>query len=72
MLKTLSCSLCFCVVAAAQQLETTSNEVGTTIATNLIQELPYNGREALIRDGVAGAARFKDGLGRHGDFEKIR
>jgi enoyl-CoA hydratase len=32
----------------------------------------YNGREALIKDGVSGAARFKDGLGRHGDFEKIR
>jgi enoyl-CoA hydratase len=32
----------------------------------------YNGREALIADGVAGAGRFKDGLGRHGDFEKIR
>jgi hypothetical protein len=37
----------------------------------LIQEW-YNGREALIADGVAGAGRFKDGLGRHGDFEKIR
>jgi hypothetical protein len=22
--------------------------------------------------GVAGATRFKDGLGRHGDFERIR
>ena len=31
----------------------------------------YNGREALIKDGVAGAARFKDGLGRHGDFATI-
>jgi hypothetical protein len=30
------------------------------------------GRRALIEDGVAGATRFKDGLGRHGDFEKIR
>ena len=37
----------------------------------LIQEW-YNGREALIADGVAGAGRFKSGLGRHGDFEKIR
>ena len=27
---------------------------------------------ALIEDGVAGAARFKDGLGRHGDFARIR
>jgi enoyl-CoA hydratase len=37
----------------------------------LIQEW-YNGREALIEDGVAGAARFSGGLGRHGDFAKIR
>jgi enoyl-CoA hydratase len=32
----------------------------------------YNGRQAVIEDGVAGATRFKDGLGRHGDFAKIR
>jgi hypothetical protein len=25
----------------------------------------------LVKDGVAGASRFKDGLGRHGDFGKI-
>jgi hypothetical protein len=37
----------------------------------LIQEW-YNGREALKEDGVAGAGRFKDGLGRHGDFDRIR
>jgi enoyl-CoA hydratase/carnithine racemase len=37
----------------------------------LIQEW-YNGREALTKDGVAGAARFKDGLGRHGDFWENR
>ena len=37
----------------------------------LIQEW-YNGREALIADGVAGADRFKSGLGRHGDVSKIR
>ena len=36
----------------------------------LIQEW-YNGREALKVDGVEGAARFKSGLGRHGDFERI-
>jgi enoyl-CoA hydratase len=36
----------------------------------LIQEW-YNGRQALIADGVAGAGRFKDGLGRHGDFSEI-
>jgi enoyl-CoA hydratase len=31
----------------------------------------YNGQEALIKNGVAGASRFNDGLGRHGDFDKI-
>ena len=44
---------------------------GLTVREALIQEW-YNGREALIEDGVAGASRFKDGLGRHGDFAKIR
>ena len=44
---------------------------GLGIREALIQEW-YNGREALIVDGVAGATRFKGGLGRHGDFEKIR
>ena len=44
---------------------------GLSVRDALIQEW-YNGREALVKDGVAGAARFKDGLGRHGDFAKIR
>src|SRR4249920_3795162 len=44
---------------------------GLTVREALIQEW-YNGREALIEDGVAGASRFKNGLGRHGDFAKIR
>ena len=44
---------------------------GLGVREALIQEW-YNGREALIADGVAGAARFKAGLGRHGDFDKIR
>ena len=44
---------------------------GLTVREGLIQEW-YNGREALIEDGVAGATRFKDGLGRHGDFVKIQ
>jgi enoyl-CoA hydratase len=43
---------------------------GLSIRDGLIQEW-YNGREALVTDGVQGATRFKDGLGRHGDFEKI-
>ena len=44
---------------------------GLGVRDALIQEW-YNGREALITDGVEGATRFKDGLGRHGDFQKIR
>ena len=44
---------------------------GLPVRDALIQEW-YNGREALTLDGVDGAARFKDGLGRHGDFAKIR
>jgi len=43
---------------------------GLSVREALIQEW-YNGREALIKDGVAGASRFRDGLGRHGDFGKI-
>jgi len=44
---------------------------GLTVREALIQEW-YNGREALIADGVAGAGRFSEGLGRHGDFARIR
>ncbi len=36
-----------------------------------LREEWYNGREALVKDGITGAARFKDGLGRHGDFNRI-
>jgi len=43
---------------------------GLSVREALIQEW-YNGREALVEDGVAGASRFKAGLGRHGDFAKI-
>ncbi len=43
---------------------------GLPVRDALIQEW-YNGREALSTDGIAGAARFRDGLGRHGDFDKI-
>jgi enoyl-CoA hydratase len=43
---------------------------GKPVREALINEW-NNGREALIKDGVAGATRFKDGLGRHGDFTKI-
>jgi enoyl-CoA hydratase len=44
---------------------------GLGVRDALVQEW-YNGRQALIADGVAGAGRFRDGLGRHGDFTKIR
>src|SRR5215831_3868644 len=44
---------------------------GLEVRDALIQEW-YNGREALISDGVAGAGRFKSGLGRHGDFKTIK
>ena len=44
---------------------------GMSVRDALVQEW-YNGREALVKDGVAGASRFKDGMGRHGDFAKIR
>ena len=44
---------------------------GLSVRDALIHEW-YNGREALVKDGVAGASRFKDGMGRHGDFAKIR
>jgi enoyl-CoA hydratase len=43
---------------------------GLSVREALIQEW-YNGREALVTDGVAGASRFAGGLGRHGDFGKI-
>ena len=31
----------------------------------------YNGLDALKKEGIAGAQRFTDGLGRHGDYSKI-
>jgi enoyl-CoA hydratase len=43
---------------------------GLSMREALIQEW-YNGRDALVRDGVTGASRFRDGLGRHGDFSKF-
>ena len=36
------------VSATAAQLETTSNEVGTTISNNSIQNLPYSSRDVLM------------------------
>jgi enoyl-CoA hydratase len=43
---------------------------GLDVRDALVQEW-YNGRRALVENGLAGAARFADGLGRHGDFDAI-
>ncbi len=43
---------------------------GLPVRDALMQEWS-NGREALMKDGIEGAARFRDGLGRHGDFDTI-
>ena len=43
---------------------------GLPIRDALLQEWT-NGRPALSEGGLAGAARFTDGLGRHGGFDKI-
>ncbi len=60
------------VSASAVQLETTSNEVGTTITTNLIQNLPYNGREALsFALLMAGNSNANDSSGRNGTFNGL-
>ena len=42
---------------------------GLSVRDAMVQEW-YNGRQALIEDGIAGAGQFKDGYGRHGDFNK--
>ena len=44
---------------------------GLSVREALIQEW-YNGRELLSAGGIAGAGRFKDGLGRHGDFGRTK
>jgi enoyl-CoA hydratase len=61
---------CFPPVCVRTDRRSAINSHGLPVRDALIQEW-YNGREALIKDGAAGAARFKDGLGRHGDFTKI-
>lgn len=44
---------------------------GLGVRAALVQEW-YNGREPLNREAAPGASRFKEGLGRHGDFGRIR
>ena len=41
-------------------------------ALEAAKKIKLTGREALIADCVAGAGRFSEGLGRHGDFARIR
>src|SRR5262249_4734034 len=46
------------VTASAEQLNTTTNEVGSTISNNLVQNLPFAGRESLNFAGlIAGNAQ---------------
>lgn len=60
------------VSASAAQLETTSNEVGVTITTNLIQNLPYNGREALsFALLMPGNTNANDSSGRNSTFNGL-
>src|SRR6266513_6387476 len=61
---------CFPPVCVRVDRRSAIKSHGLPVRDALIQEW-YNGREALIKDGAAGAARFKNGLGRHGDFTKI-
>jgi enoyl-CoA hydratase len=61
---------CFPPVCVRADRRSAIKSQGLSVRDALIQEW-YNGREALVKDGAAGAARFKNGLGRHGDFTKI-
>jgi len=61
---------CFPPVCVRADRRSAIKSHGLSVRDGLIQEW-YNGREALVKDGAAGAARFKDGLGRHGDFKNI-
>ena len=61
---------CFPPVCVRADRRSAIKSHGLSVRDALIQEW-YNGREALAKDGAAGAARFKNGLGRHGDFTKI-
>jgi enoyl-CoA hydratase len=61
---------CFPPVCVRADRRSAIKSHGLPVRDALIQEW-YNGREALVKDGTAGAVRFKNGLGRHGDFTKI-
>ncbi len=60
------------VAAIAEQLKTTTNEVGTTINNKLVQNLPYNGREGLsFALLMAGNSNANDPSGRNSTFNGL-
>ena len=60
------------VAAAGAQLETTSNEVGTTINNNAIQNLPYSSRDVLMFSLLmAGNTTANDPSGRNSTFNGL-
>jgi hypothetical protein len=60
------------VSANSAQLETTSNEVGTTINNSAIQNLPYSSRDVLMfSELMAGATTANDPSGRNGTFNGL-
>ncbi len=61
---------CFPPVCVRTDRRSAIRSHGLSVRDALIQEW-YDGREAVVKDGAAGAGRFKNGLGRHGDFTKI-
>ncbi len=60
------------VTASAARLDTTTNEVGTTISNKLVQNLPYAGREGLsFALLMAGNASANDASGRNSTFNGL-
>ncbi len=47
------------------------NQKNLSLREALIKEW-YDGKEALVKEGIRGAEKFKDGLGRHGNFDDIK
>jgi len=60
------------VTALAEQLKTTTNEVGTTINNKLVQNMPYNNRDGLaFALLMAGNANANDSSGRNSTFNGL-
>src|SRR5262249_7300224 len=60
------------VTALAEQLKTTTNEVGTTINNKLVQNMPYNNRDGLaFALLMAGNANANDASGRNSTFNGL-